>query len=147
MPLLVLAEINDKVMQPMEFMFVGLVLGGFTLLFGGVAAIFRAWMVVIPVVLTLSVVGWLMLNVIDSNLEKAIVYEEGEWWFLRMRASLGISYFLCTAPLWWVTRACRANQRRSAGRCVSCGYDLIGLGTQKCPECGQALLPEKGVPK
>lgn len=137
MHLLFLAEINDKVMQPMEFMFVGLILGVSTLLFGGVAAIVRAWLVVIPVVLTLCVVGWLMLNVIDSDLEKAIVYEEGEWWFLRMRLSLGISYFLCVAPLWWIARACRANQRRSAGRCESCGYDLAGLGETRCSECGK----------
>jgi hypothetical protein len=27
-------------------------------------------------------------------------------------------------------------RRRGAGRCISCGYDLRGISTGKCPECG-----------
>lgn len=33
----------------------------------------------------------------------------------------------------------RARRRAAAGRCVSCGYDLRGLSSGRCPECGRSV--------
>ena len=30
-----------------------------------------------------------------------------------------------------------------AGHCRGCGYDLTGLTSERCPECGRTLLPEE----
>jgi len=37
----------------------------------------------------------------------------------------------------WLLRW-RSGRRALAGRCPSCGYDLTGLATSTCPECGMA---------
>jgi hypothetical protein len=37
----------------------------------------------------------------------------------------------CGAFLWW-----RDRPRFPAGRCARCGYDLSGVATGPCPECG-----------
>jgi hypothetical protein len=37
-----------------------------------------------------------------------------------------------TAMLWW------RDRRRPDGRCPDCGYNLVGIATGVCPECGGA---------
>lgn len=43
---------------------------------------------------------------------------------------------------WWllitIPLALRRRARRSRGRCTSCGYDLVGMTGETCPECGVA---------
>ena len=41
------------------------------------------------------------------------------------------------AILYWLLRR-RSDRRASAGQCPSCGYDLTGLATAVCPECGRS---------
>jgi hypothetical protein len=35
--------------------------------------------------------------------------------------------------------------RRRANRCVVCGYRLVGLASNRCPECGTALPGDRGL--
>lgn len=35
----------------------------------------------------------------------------------------------------------RQRLRRSAGLCIQCAYDLRGLNSRVCPECGMAFAP------
>lgn len=35
-----------------------------------------------------------------------------------------------------IPRSVRARHRRHCGHCVACGYDLAGITTDVCPECG-----------
>lgn len=46
-----------------------------------------------------------------------------------------------TASLWWVDR------RHPRGHCQKCNYNLAGLTTAICPECGQGLEPRRGALK
>ena len=39
----------------------------------------------------------------------------------------------------------RRKQRRKLGLCVACGYDLRGLPTSRCPECGTQNAPASRV--
>ncbi|RJP40661.1 MAG: hypothetical protein C4547_02340 [Phycisphaerales bacterium] len=32
----------------------------------------------------------------------------------------------------------RRGLRRRRGQCIACGYNLTGLASRKCPECGEA---------
>ena len=44
------------------------------------------------------------------------------------------------AVAWFVVRGCvtlvRAHVRRWRGQCEQCGYDLTGIDSGRCPECG-----------
>lgn len=42
-------------------------------------------------------------------------------------------------------RRARRRWRQSHGRCVHCGYNLTGLSSPQCPECGTAYAPEHEV--
>jgi hypothetical protein len=42
------------------------------------------------------------------------------------------------AAMEWAAHFARAA-RRDAGRCEGCGYDLTGLASSRCPECGRAI--------
>ncbi|TVQ32096.1 MAG: hypothetical protein EA376_07160 [Phycisphaeraceae bacterium] len=43
------------------------------------------------------------------------------------------------ASLFWWARARRRDAFVSHGHCLHCDYDLAGLPTRRCPECGQAI--------
>jgi|tagenome__1003787_1003787.scaffolds.fasta_scaffold17314810_2 hypothetical protein len=50
---------------------------------------------------------------------------------------------------WWSVRWCRWSRRmaqgdelREQGRCASCGYDLTGNVSGRCPECGAIASAE-----
>lgn len=43
-----------------------------------------------------------------------------------------------TSVLWWYHL-----RRRATGCCVSCGYDLTGNLSGRCPECGEAILQDE----
>lgn len=38
--------------------------------------------------------------------------------------------------VWWLASSVRRWRRRAAGRCVACGYELVGVVGGVCPECG-----------
>jgi hypothetical protein len=44
--------------------------------------------------------------------------------------------FLASALAWFAAR--RAGWQHTPGHCHACGYDLQGLPTPRCPECGRA---------
>jgi hypothetical protein len=55
---------------------------------------------------------------------------------------LGVNAVLYGAALWCVARAgrgVRAWDRRRRGACGGCGYDLRGIASTLCPECGTPL--------
>ncbi len=43
---------------------------------------------------------------------------------------------IVTAALWW-----RDRRPYPRGRCATCGYNLAGNVSGRCPECGQPILP------
>ncbi|MCC7390524.1 MAG: hypothetical protein IT431_17365 [Phycisphaerales bacterium] len=50
-------------------------------------------------------------------------------------------YALLLATLHQLTAYARRARRRRRNRCAACNYDLRGLTTPTCPECGRALSP------
>ena len=43
------------------------------------------------------------------------------------------------AALFHLRRASRDRERQRQGLCVRCTYDLRGIASARCPECGQAI--------
>jgi hypothetical protein len=51
--------------------------------------------------------------------------------------------------LWFgyeIARQRRRRSRHSAGKCLACGYDLRGIVSDKCPECGEATRATAAAP-
>lgn len=46
---------------------------------------------------------------------------------------------------WCVTRWARKTPR--SGMCTACGYDLTGLTSDRCPECGQSITASSSSPQ
>jgi hypothetical protein len=49
----------------------------------------------------------------------------------------------------WIVAFLRVLRRwrwRRQGRCLHCGYNLIGTIEPRCPECGQAFVPRAALP-
>ena len=57
-----------------------------------------------------------------------------------------ISLLLGAPPVWWLAslRRRRQRQRRLAGLCPACGYDLRA-STGQCPECGAPIQSTAGT--
>jgi hypothetical protein len=55
-------------------------------------------------------------------------------WFIYTEVPLGLALIL-TAVAWW-----RWARWIAPGRCRGCGYDLRGLTSRRCPECGRPFL-------
>jgi hypothetical protein len=63
----------------------------------------------------------------------------------RVGESIAVPYWFWTAisalmPPIWVMRRRRNRERRAAGRCQNCGYDLRAT-PDRCPECGTVPAP------
>lgn len=56
-----------------------------------------------------------------------------------------IAFLAASAYLFDTFRASRSQRRqrlrRGAGLCTQCSYDLRGLNSRVCPECGMAFTP------
>jgi hypothetical protein len=69
-----------------------------------------------------------------------------------------VSGTIITFSTWWLTtllslplvsriyRHRRANRWHREGRCRKCGYDLRGLTSDRCPECGEPVHREVRTP-
>lgn len=58
------------------------------------------------------------------------------WWFVRLPLwALAAPIGAVGAWALWATRAVR--RWPSEGRCAACGYQLAGLPSKVCPECGK----------
>ena len=72
-----------------------------------------------------------------------------QWW-PRYDPAASPAHGLVSIPLWpiaillgvtSVALWCRDARATDPGRCPRCGYDLAGLATTPCPECGDATPP------
>lgn len=63
------------------------------------------------------------------------VYEQG------IVVPLWIISFICFLGLIWATIVTR-RRRHQLGLCTQCDYNLTGLTTSRCPECGAEFDPQ-----
>ena len=54
-----------------------------------------------------------------------------------------IAVVLAAPPAAWLAGRVRRRQRKAAGRCLACGYDLRA-SPGRCPECGTASAMQEG---
>lgn len=54
-------------------------------------------------------------------------------------AQLGLGLYLLFAGKWVIRRVLRGIG--TPGLCPHCGYDVRGLDTARCPECGKRVTP------
>lgn len=57
-----------------------------------------------------------------------------------VKASVPLYYFIIASGLCLLL--IRVCSRRPVGKCLGCGYSLVGLATSRCPECGSLLCPQ-----
>jgi hypothetical protein len=62
----------------------------------------------------------------------------GAWWLMLFVSAAVVIQFLRLGSFWLTRRRLRrAYERRHAGKCAKCGYDMTGLEfNERCPECG-----------
>lgn len=53
--------------------------------------------------------------------------------------TLGLYLFL--SGRWVIARLTRGLAWHGGGTCPKCGYDITGIESSRCPECGTKLLP------
>ncbi|MCB9856682.1 MAG: hypothetical protein H6818_13450 [Phycisphaerales bacterium] len=86
----------------------------------------------------------------EINWPRAEMSHRFEWPYL----SAGVQVLplwlivLATFPLWLSLRRRTRTQHRQPihGACESCGYDLTGNRSGRCPECGEQSGPSKTTP-
>jgi hypothetical protein len=107
--------------------------------------------------------GWPLVAVVDRECTfvdgKSLLPISGADLSIRWRRGGGNQRVVAFLPLWpgfaldtvlyatlWATtflgiRRWRRNRRARAGQCPSCCYDLTGITTTICPECGTPTTP------
>ena len=59
----------------------------------------------------------------------------------------GAAFAISTSPVAFVLCAIRpgskVGRRFDDSKCLNCDYDLTGLSSDRCPECGRVLDPER----
>ncbi|MCC6428843.1 MAG: hypothetical protein IT435_18730 [Phycisphaerales bacterium] len=96
-----------------------------------VAAPLYLWMTRSRTVVLLTAIGCVVSLAVIAGMVHWITNEN---WFNGF--ALMATYHLgAVGPvLWW---AIWGEPRRTPGRCAGCGYDLLGLMGERCPECGE----------
>ena len=56
-----------------------------------------------------------------------------------LRWGFGAGFLLCLGHLVQALRVNAILRRRQLGRCMACGYSLIGNTSGVCPECGNVM--------
>ena len=81
--------------------------------------------------------GWHAFGFVYSGGQQRIATPNRWWWY---QISLWvIAAALAAPPLLRISPWARRRRRRERGQCVACGYDLRGLTSDRCPECGTAI--------
>ncbi len=62
-------------------------------------------------------------------------------WFVLL--ALGLYLFL--SGRWFIARLTRGLAWPGGGTCPKCGYDITGVDSPRCPECGTKLPPRPGA--
>lgn len=69
-----------------------------------------------------------------SPAQQTITGREWRWRIGAVAVNAAISIALTVTLGWWCRRMVRTD--RLIGLCDECGYDLTGLHSEQCPECG-----------
>lgn len=82
-----------------------------------------------------SVGIWVLIDVLFLNQANAMAAVP--LLFLPLWQLLGVGL------TWLIARSIAEPKRTSDQRCASCGYNLRGLRSSRCPECGTLISPRK----
>lgn len=125
--------------------------GPFGFIFGGVVGVFASMLtalllwrknlpIVMPIVFTPTLVAAFLAGLRFSN----------DFWSVPI--SVGTLLIACAAAWYFMPDLYPARQPGREHRCTHCGYDLRGLPSKTCPECGEKQSPsdahfDSGSPK
>lgn len=93
---------------------------------------------------TRSLACWELIEAYESNLGALTRTTKVLWGgvlndLLVVLLLAGLAYSFAGWPAWFASHPLSRRSRRLArGQCADCGYDLRGLDTGVCPECGHA---------
>ncbi len=136
----ILAEISDKVGSPMTSAAGGLLVGLFFIgVTVGVWKLFKP-LALIPALLGVAFLYWLnsVDGLIDKDLVPAIIREYGPNYFRDLRLSFIAGLAGSSCLVFALFKLLSLSSEDSADECRDCGYDIRGLRTSVCPECGLA---------